>query len=292
VRPWHRAPLPWPRFMTALRAAFVVALLLILAGLAVTWSAPSSANVTVATTTSARDSGLLDYLLPFFSEETGIGVRYVAVGTGQALDMGRRGDADVVIVHSPIEEAVFLAEGHGLCRSVVMQNEFLVVGPPSDPAGIRGLDNATVALGRILAVRAPFVSRGDNSGTHLLERRIWSWVGYQPTPVAEPWYREAGQGMAATLQIASELEGYTLTDSGTYAVYRTSLRLEIDVKNDPPLQNYYSVIPVNPVIHPGTNVDGAVALAKWLVSPRGQALIAGYEVNGQPIFHPIGQDGC
>lgn len=274
------------------RAAFVVAILLVLAGLAATWSAPPGSYLTLATTTSARDSGLLEHLLPMFSGETGIGVRYVAVGTGLALDMARRGDADVVLVHSPPDEAVFMEEGHGYCRSVVMKNEFLVVGPPSDPAGIRGLDNATVALGRILALREVFVSRGDNSGTHALERRIWSWVGYQPAPGTDPWYRETGQGMATTLEVASELEGYTLTDSGTFLVRRTSLRLDVDVKNDPPLQNYYSVIPVDPALHPGVNHRGALALADWLVSTRGQSLIAGFVVEGEQAFVPIGQDGC
>lgn len=262
------------------------------ASLAVTWENARAPSILLSTTTSTRDSGLLDYLIPFFRRDTGIEVRYIAVGTGQALDTARRGDADVVLVHAPAAELKFMAEGEGLCRSPVMQNEFVVVGPPSDPAGIRGLTNATEAFRRIYANDSVFISRGDNSGTHIMELRIWSWVGYTLTTANNPWYTESGQGMGATLEMASQLRGYTLTDDGTFLVRSGSLNLEIDVRHDPPLQNYYSVIPVNPSQHPSVFVDGAVAFAKWMVSPRGQGLIAGYSVGGQQPFHPDGQDRC
>lgn len=286
-----REPLPWPGFVTAWRAAFSVAALLIATGVGITVQTSQGAYVILATTTSTRDSGLLDYLLPAFSQDSGIGVRPVSVGTGLALDMGRRGDADVVLAHAPAAEAIFMDEGHGLCRSPVMRNQFIVVGPASDPAGIRGLQNATTALARILAAQALFISRGDNSGTHTMEKTIWSWVGYSPT-VADPWYREAGQGMGATLELASQLGGYTLTDDGTFLTRGASLALEIDVTNDPPLQNYYSVIPVDASRHPSVYQEGALAFARWIVSPRGQGLIGNFTVGGERPFHPLGEDRC
>lgn len=283
--------LPWPGFVAAWRIASVLAGILVLAGLAITWENVRVPSVLLATTTSTRDSGLLDYLLSHFLEDSGISVRYIAVGTGQALDAGRRGDADVVLVHAPVAELTFMAEGHGLCRSPVMRNEFVVVGPRSDPAGIRGLTNATEAFRRIYGSESPFVSRGDNSGTHLMEKLIWSWVGVQPTS-SDPWYKESGQGMGPTLIMASELGAYTLTDDGTFFVRVSSLALEIDVSTDPPLQNHYSVIPADPSRHPGVFVAGAVSFAKWIVSARGQTLIASYTIGGHQPFHPTGEDQC
>jgi len=277
--------------VTTWRIAFLLALVLLLAGLAVTLVANTGSTILLATTTSARDSGLLDVLLPEFSRDAGIGVRFVAVGTGLALDTARRGDADVVLVHAPAAELEFMSD-HGLCRSRVMRNQYIVVGPATDPAGIRGLTNATVAFTRILSARATFISRGDNSGTHSMEKTIWSWVGYQPRAATDPWYREAGQGMGATLEIASQLGGYTLTDDGTFLVRRPSLSLEIDVTNDPPLQNVYSVIPVSPARHPGVNAPGALAFAKWIVGARGQGIIGNYTVGSERPFHPEGLDGC
>ena len=287
-----RGPLPWPGFVTVWRSAFVIAILLVSGGLAVTIDTSQGPFVILATTTSTRDSGLLDYLLPSFSQDTGTGIRYVAVGTGLALDMGRRGDADVVLVHAPPSEAVFMDEGHGLCRSPVMRNQFIVVGPPSDPAGVRNLENATVAFARIRAQQALFVSRGDNSGTHQMEKAIWSWVGYTPDPLRDPWYREAGQGMGATLKLVSELGAYTLTDDGTFLVLRAGLELDVHITNDPPLQNFYSVIPVNSERHPAVMKDGALAFARWIVSARGQALIGNYTIAGEQPFHPMGEDRC
>lgn len=278
--------------MTVWRLAFLIAGLLIFAGVSLSIDLQPRSYVVLATTTSARDSGLLDYLIPYFQGETGIGVRYTAVGTGQALDLGRRGDADVVLVHAPTAELAFMAEGQGLCRSPVMFNEFIVVGPPSDPARINGLSNATVAFAQIASARALFFSRGDNSGTNIMEKTIWSWVGYTPSVATDPWYRETGQGMGATLDIASQLGGYTFSDDGTFLVHRAVLDLAIDVSHDPALRNSYSVIPVNASLHPNVFVPGALEFARWLTSPRGQALIGAYTVGGQQPFHPDGEDRC
>jgi len=288
----ERSPLPWPNFVFGTRMAFLVAGVLVLAGLVSSVGSHTRSYVLLSTTTSTRDTGLLDYLLPRFTEDTGIDVRYVAFGTGVALDMARRGDVDAVLVHAPSLELAFMAEGHGLCRSPVMYNEFLLVGPPSDPAGIRGLGNATEAFRRILTTRSPFVSRGDNSGTNVLERSLWALVGYEPNAKDDPWYIESGQGMGMTLAIASEKGAYTLTDEGTFAAQRFALNLEVDVRGDPALLNHYHVIVVNPARHPAVNRDGALDFAHWTVSDRGQSLIAGYEVGGQTLFHPEGQDLC
>ena len=278
--------------MTVWRLAFLTAGLLIFAGVSLSIDLQPRSYIVLATTTSARDSGLLDYLIPYFQGETGIGVRYTAVGTGQALDLGRRGDADVVLVHAPTAELAFMAEGQGLCRSPVMFNEFIVVGPPSDPARINGLSNATVAFAQIASARALFFSRGDNSGTNIMEKTIWSWVGYTPSVATDPWYRETGQGMGATLDIASQLGGYTFSDDGTFLVHRAVLDLAIDVSHDPALRNSYSVIPVNASLHPNVFVPGALEFARWLTSPRGQALIGAYTVGGQQPFHTDGEDRC
>ena len=278
--------------MTLWRVAFVIAALLIVAGVSISINLQPRASPLLATTTSARDSGLLDYLLPFFLHDTGIGVRYTAVGTGQALDYGRRGDADVVLVHAPSAELAFMAENQGLCRSPVMFNEFIIVGPPTDPARIAGMPNATDAFARIRSTASLFFSRGDNSGTHIMEKTIWSWVGYVPSVQTDPWYRETGQGMSATLTIASEQGGYTLSDDGTFLVHRSTLDLAIDVGTDPVLRNFYSVIPVNPLLHPSVFAAGALDFARWLVGPRGQGLIAAYTVGGQQPFHPNGEDRC
>ena len=276
----------------AWRTAFLAACILVVAGFSVSVEIQPRSYIVLATTTSARDSGLLDYLIPVFQGETGIGVRYTAVGTGQALDLGRRGDADVVLVHAPSAELQFMAEGQGRCRSPVMFNEFIVVGPPSDPGGIAGFTNGTAAFARILATRSLFFSRGDNSGTHLMERTMWRWVGYTPSIANDSWYRETGQGMAATLDIASELHGYTLSDDGTFLVHSANLGLRIDVSHDPSLRNFYSVIPVSPFSHPNVFAAGALTFANWLVSPRGQGLIGNYTIGGQRPFQPDGQDLC
>lgn len=285
------SPLPFPRFVTAYRAAMIAAILFVAASLGVTLAGHAPVYILLATTTSTRDTGLLDYLDPFFEADTGIEVRYVAVGTGQALDLGRRGDADALLVHAPSLEIAFMLQGHGLCRSPVMYNRFLVAGPASDPAGIRGLTNATEAFRRIWETNSTFVSRGDDSGTNVKELQLWSLVGYTPT-TDDAWYVETGQGMAATLTVASEKGGYTLTDDGTFYAQLSALALEIDVSGDPFLANHYHVIVVNPTTHPGVSVGPALEFARWLVSPRGQALIGGYEIGGRQLFTPEGQDEC
>jgi tungstate transport system substrate-binding protein len=286
-----RSPLPFPAFVAIWRASLVVASLLVAASLGVTFSSHEPVYLVLATTTSTRDTGLLDYLDPLFALDAGIQVRYVAVGTGQALDLGRRGDADVVLAHAPSLEAPFMLEGHGLCRSPVMYNRFLIVGPPSDPAGISGMTNATEAFREIWQTNSVFVSRGDNSGTNVKELAIWALVEYTPTQ-NDTWYLSTGQGMGATLAVASEKGAYTLTDDGTFYAQVSGLRLQIAVQGDPFLLNHYHVIVINPVEHPGVNVNAATAFARWLVSERGQALIAGYMIGGHQLFTPEGLDEC
>ncbi len=288
----NRSPLPWPGFITTWRAALVVTVILALAGLAVTVQSHADTHLVLAATTDVRDSGLLDYLDPLFQIDTGIQVRYVAVGTGQALDIARRGDADMVLTHAPSLELPFMAEGHGLCRSPLMYNRFLIVGPASDPGHIRGLTNATEAFRRIWQTNSTFYSRGDESGTNVKELQIWARVGYTPSPQNDSWYNETGQGMAATLTIASEKAGYTLTDEATFYTLASALPLDVLVSGDPFLANHYHVIVVNPAVHPTVNEDAALSFAHWLVSERGQGLIGDYEVAGHQLYTPEGQDRC
>ncbi len=264
----------------------MVAVVLIVAGLAASVQSRPASTIVLATTTSTRDTGLLDYLDPLFAAETAIQVQYVAVGTGLALDMAARGDADVAMVHAPSLEEVFMAQGHGLCRSAVMYNRFLIVGPASDPAGICGLRNATLAFQKIWQTNSAFISRGDKSGTNVKEKAIWGQVGYTPSPANDSWYLETGQGMGATLTVASEKRAYTLTDDGTYYALQSSLDLQILVAGDPFLFNRYHLIVVSPTQHPNVKVDAALEYAHWLVSPRGQALIGGYEIGGHRLFTP------
>ncbi|HEY74569.1 MAG TPA: extracellular solute-binding protein [Thermoflexia bacterium] len=240
----------------------------------------------LATTTSTYDSGLLDYLLPAFEEETGIQVEVVAVGTGQALELGRNGDADVLLVHAPDQEEAFVGMGYGVDREPVMYNDFVIVGPEEDPAGVAGLTNAAVAFAQIAAAEAPFVSRGDNSGTHMKERRIWLEAGIGPEG---DWYISAGQGMGAVLTMAEELGAYTLTDRGTYlSRLAEGYSLPILVEGDPLLFNPYHVMAVNPEVHPNVNYEGAKRFIEWLTSLETQERIGAFThaATGQPLFHP------
>ncbi|HHS97916.1 MAG TPA: extracellular solute-binding protein [Chloroflexi bacterium] len=240
----------------------------------------------LATTTSTYDSGLLDYLLPAFEEETGIEVEVVAVGTGQALELGRNGDADVLLVHAPDQEEAFVGMGYGVDREPVMYNDFIIVGPEEDPAGIAGMTSAAEAFARIAAAEAPFVSRGDNSGTHMKERRIWLEAGIAPEGA---WYIPAGQGMGAVLTMAEELGAYTLTDRGTYlSRLAEGYGLPILVEGDPLLFNPYHVIAVNPRLHPEVNYEGARRFIEWLTSLETQERIGAFThaATGQPLFHP------
>jgi len=268
------------------RVAIAVAVVLMVAGLAVSIQSHPPTSIILATTTSTRDTGLLDYLDPLFTADSGITVQYVAVGTGQALDMAARGDADVAMVHAPSLEIPFMNAGHGLCRSAVMYNRFLIVGPASDPAGINGLTNATQAFEKIWKSNSTFITRGDNSGTNVKELAIWARVGYIPSTTNDSWYLDTGQGMGATLTVASEKGAYTLSDDGTFYALQTSLQLDILVAGDPFLFNQYHIIVVSPTQHPNVNAAAALEYAHWLVSQRGQTLIAGYEIGGHRLFTP------
>lgn len=238
----------------------------------------------LATTTSTRDSGLLDELVPRFEAQTGIQVKVIAVGTGAALHMGREGNADVLLVHAPAAEEAFMREGYGLERRAVMHNDFIIVGPANDPAGIRGVPLAE-AMRRIAESQSLFLSRGDDSGTHKKEQALWQMAGVTP---GGTWYQASGQGMGATLQIASEKGAYTLTDRGTFLNLRAVLNLEPLVAGDPVLVNPYHVIVVNPERHPAVNVEGARAFADFLTSPEVQAFIGNYGRDrfGEPLFVP------
>ena len=239
-------------------------------------------RILLATTTSVEDSGLLDALLPAFREAySQYEIEYVAVGSGQSLELGRRGDADVIIAHSPADEQEFMDIGYGQSRQTVMHNEFIVLGPASDPAGIRGITDAAEAFRRIAGAQAGFVSRGDDSGTHRKEKTIWSAAGIEPSG---PWYTEAGVGMGDALRIASEREAYILSDISTYLYNRNGLGLEPLCRGDPRLRNVYSVIRVARARHPA----GAAAFADWLIGSSAQQLIGrfGIEQVGQPLFVP------
>ena len=245
---------------------------------------PARPDLLLATTTSTQDSGLLDVLIPDFEKKTGYKVKTSAVGTGAALAIGARGDADVVLVHAPSLEQDFMKQGNGDRRLFVMHNDFIVVGPPADPAGIKG-KGVLDALRAIAAAQATFISRGDNSGTDVLEKSLWKQVGITP---AKPWYVEAANGMGQTLQIASEKRAYTITDRSTYVARTASLDLGIVVDRDPPLLNYYHVITVSPTKFPKVNSAGANAFADYLVNAETQKLIAIFGVDkfGQQLFFP------
>jgi tungstate transport system substrate-binding protein len=265
-------------------SSFASAILLgVLAGFA-----PANAqdrSIVVASTTSTQDSGLFGYLLPIFKAKTGIEVKVIAQGTGQALDTARRGDADVVFVHARAQEEKFLAEGYGVKRFDVMYNDFVLIGPKSDPAGVRGKDIET-ALKTIQAKAAPFVSRGDKSGTHSAELALWKQAGIDIAAVKGPWYREIGQGMGAALNTAGAMNGYVLSDRGTWISFKNRGDLEISVEGDKRLFNQYGVMLVNPDKFPSVKKEFGQAFVDWLVSSEGQAAIASYKIDGQQLFFP------
>jgi tungstate transport system substrate-binding protein len=242
-------------------------------------------SIVVASTTSTQDSGLFGYLLPIFKAKTGIEVKVIAQGTGQALDTARRGDADVVFVHARAQEEKFLAEGFGVKRYDVMYNDFVLIGPKSDPAGVKGKDIET-ALKIIQAKNAPFVSRGDRSGTHSAELALWKQAGIDIAAGRGPWYREIGQGMGAALNTASAMNGYVLSDRGTWISFKNRGDLEIVVEGDRRLFNQYGVMLVNPAKYPAVKKELGQTFVDWLVSPEGQAVIAGYKIDGQQLFFP------
>ena len=248
-------------------------------------AAPAARPVTVVSTTSTENSGLLDVLLPAFTADTGIPVRLIAVGTGQALRIGRNGDADALVVHHPAAELAFVAAGFGLDRIPVMHNEFVLVGPADDPAGVRGMDDAAAALARIAAARAPFASRGDDSGTHHKELELWRAAADLP-PGRSGWYRETGSGQGATLNIASAMSAYALTDRATWLRFANKGELEVLVEGDPRLHNPYHAIRINPARHPHVQEAGGRAFIEWLSSARGRGVIAGFRIDGQAAFAP------
>lgn len=241
-------------------------------------------RIKLATTTSAENTGLLEALLPPFEREFGVKVDVIAVGTGKALKLAEDGNVDVVLVHDREAEEEFVAQGFGVNRREVMYNDFVLVGPPTDPAGIGGMSDVAAAFRKISRKQAGFVSRGDDSGTHRREKSIWKAAGVNP---GGDWYLEVGQGMGATLLIANEKRGYTLVDQGTFIAYQGKVDLAILSEGDPRLFNPYSIIAVNPAKHPHTNYVYAMALSGWLTSVEGQKIVAEYRKSGQALFHPL-----
>ena len=247
-------------------------------------------SIVVASTTSTQDSGLFGHLLPMFKARTGIDVKVVAQGTGQALDTARRGDADVVFVHAKPAEEKFLSEGFGVKRYPVMYNDFILVGPKGDPAGIKGSKDIVAALGAIKAKGADFISRGDKSGTHQAELNLWKVAGIDIAKDKGPWYKEIGQGMGAALNTASASNAYVLADRGTWLSFKNRGELEIAVEGDKRLFNQYGVMLVNPEKHPSVKKDLGQQLIDWLVSSEGQKAIADYKINGEQLFYPNAND--
>ena len=242
--------------------------------------------IVVASTTSTEQSGLFGYLLPAFEKDTGIAVHVVAVGTGQALDIGRRGDADVVFVHDKAAELKWLAEGNGVKRYPVMYNDFVLIGPQSDPAHVAGGKDIAAALKTIAAAKPPFVSRADKSGTYSAELRLWKAAGVDIASAKGPWYRETGSGMGPALNTAAAMDAYILADRGTWLNFHNRGHLAIDVEGDKRLFNQYGVMLVNPAKHPNVRKELGQKFIDWLVSPHGQDVIAGYKINGEQLFFP------
>jgi tungstate transport system substrate-binding protein len=247
-------------------------------------------SIVVASTTSTEDSGLFGYLLPLFKAKTGIAVKVVAQGTGQALDTARRGDADVVFVHARSAEEKFLAEGFGVMRYPVMYNDFVLIGPQSDPAGINGSTDVAAALRTLESKGIAFISRGDNSGTHIAERALWKTAGIDIAAGKGPWYKEIGQGMGAALNTASAANAYVLSDRGTWLSFKNKGDLVIAVQGDKRLFNQYGVMLVNPQKHPTVKRELGQIFIDWLISPEGQHDIAGYKINGEQLFYPNAAD--
>ncbi len=273
-----RSSMVWTALMVA--AAFVVL------GTTTIFAAPKQKNIILATTTSTQDSGLLDILIPIFERETGYFVKTIAVGSGQAMALGQKGEADVLLVHSSDAEKKFMSEGYGVKRRLVMHNDFIIVGPTADQAKIRGVKSSAEALKLIANANALFVSRGDNSGTHAKEKTLWKKAGINP--VGQKWYQETGLGMGQTLSVAAEKKGHTLADRGSYLALKKNLGLEILVEGDAALINIYHVIEVNSAKWPKVNAEGAKAFADFMVSKRIQEIIKTFGVNkyGSPLYFP------
>lgn len=271
------------RISRAFFSVFMTFMLICIGSAQAASPAESNRVIRMATTTSTENSGLLNYLLPKFEKQSGYTVHVIAVGTGKALRMGRDGDVDVVLVHARKAEDKFVAEGYGEKRHSVMYNDFVLVGPKSDPAGIDQDKDIVNALSKIAAHEAIFVSRGDDSGTHKKEKSLWKAAGIAPSG---SWYREAGQGMGKVLQIAGELDAYTLTDRGTWIAYREKSPLVIVSQGDKKLFNPYGIIAVNPKRYPDINYAGAQSLIRWITAPAGQKVIGSYTLSGDHLFTP------
>lgn len=271
--------------MTHRYAFFAIALSLVAAAFAPPASAQDK-SIVVASTTSTQDSGLFGHILPLFKAKTGIDVKVIAQGTGQALDTARRGDADVVLVHAKSQEEKFVAEGNGVKRFDVMYNDFILIGPKSDPAGIKSSKDITAALKTIREKSVPFVSRGDKSGTHSAELALWKQAGVDIDTAKGAWYREIGQGMGAALNTAGAMNAYVISDRGTWLSFKNPGDLVIAVEGDRRLFNQYGVILVNPEKHPAVKKDLGQSFIDWLVSAEGQAAIADYQVDGKQLFFP------
>ena len=271
---------PLSRRSVACGLAFTLALAAGAAG------ASAGEFIVLASTTSTRNSGLFDRILPLFEAESGIAVRVVAVGTGQALRLARNGDADVLLVHHRVSEEAFVAEGHGTARFDLMYNDFVLVGPADDPAGVAGARDAAAALRAIADREAPFLSRGDDSGTHKRERALWEAAERDAAAASGTWYREAGQGMGATLNTASMMAAYTLTDRATWLKQRDALDLRLLLADDSRLRNQYGVIAVSPAAHPHVRAAAARRFVDWLLSPAGQAAIGAVSIDGERLFTP------
>jgi len=260
-------------------------------GLVATGAPAQDDHITVASTTSTENSGLFGHILPMFEDKTGIEVRVVAVGTGQAIELARRGDADVLFVHHKPSEEQFVAEGYGVERHDVMYNDYVIVGPKSDPAGIARMEDAPAALERIAAAKAPFASRGDDSGTHKKELGLWREAGVDIAEASGAWYRETGSGMGATLNTASGMDAYALTDRGTWLSFANKGELEILVEGDPRLFNQYGIILVNPAKHPHVKEELGRIFIDWMLSDEGQDAIGEFEIEGQQAFFPNAGEG-
>jgi tungstate transport system substrate-binding protein len=248
--------------------------------------AQAAESITVSSTTSTEQSGLFKHILPIFEKKTGISVKVVAVGTGQALDIGRRGDADVVFVHDRVAEEKFVAEGFGVKRQPVMYNDFVLIGPKADPAKVGGSKDVVGALKKIAAAKAPFVSRGDRSGTHAAELRFWKMAEVDPKAASGAWYRETGSGMGPALNSAAGMNAYILADRGTWLSFKNRADLGIAVEGDKRLFNQYGVMLVNPSRHAHVKQKAGQAFIDWLLSPEGQAAIGSYKIDGEQLFFP------
>ena len=270
-------PTNWKRLSLLLALCFIVSF-----GLSAEGQYEESTHIKLATTTSTENTGLLDELLPVFREKTNIQVDVIAVGTGKAITHGENGDVDVILVHARSREDAFVNDGFGVNRRDVMHNDFIIIGPASDPAGIKGMTSAAEALSTVASVQQDFLSRGDDSGTHTKEKSLWKAAGMTPSG---SWYKETGQGMGAVLTMTNEVQAYTLTDRGTWLAMKDNLDLAVLVEGDPVLFNPYGVIAVNPDLHKHVNYEGAMAFISFLTGKEGQTIIRDFKKNGEPLFY-------